>query len=91
MNNDHRPPQPQVSSYRTTDDSMRSLLYLDVASVGGSQVRHCAAVDGHHGDGGDQGVGELFVPVLQPLDKLGYLQAVHALLPLVDLMLVAVI
>ncbi len=68
------------------------LLYLHVASVRRAQVRHRAAAHRHHRDGGNQGVGQLFVPVLQPLDKLGDLQAVLALYAFVDsLMWVAVV
>lgn len=55
-----------------------------MSSVCGAEVRHCAPVDRHHVDRGDQGVGQLLVPVLQPLDELGDLQAVLAFLPLVD-------
>lgn len=68
------------------------LLYLYMASIGGAQVRHCAAMDGHHGYRGNQGVRQLSVPVLQPLDELGHLQAVLALFALMDsLMWVAVV
>lgn len=68
------------------------LLYLYVASVGSAQVCHCAAMDRHHSDRGNQGVCQLFVPVLQPLHKLGHLQAVLALFPFMDsLMWVTVI
>lgn len=53
-------------------------------SVCGAEVRHCAPVDRYHVDRGDQGVGQLLVPVLQPLDKLGDLQAVLAFFAFVD-------
>lgn len=60
------------------------MIYLDVASVGGAKVRYSAAMDRHHGDRGYQGVSQLFVPELQPLDKLGHLQAVLALFAFMD-------
>lgn len=59
-------------------------LYLDVSSICGAEVRHGAAVDRHHGDRGNQGVRQRLLPVLQPLDKLGDLQAILAFFPLVD-------
>lgn len=62
----------------------KGVIYLDVASVGGAKVRYSAAMDGHHGDRGYQGVSQLFVPELQPLDKLGHLQAVLALFAFMD-------
>lgn len=55
-----------------------------MAAVGGAQVRHSPAVYRHHSDGRDQGVGQLFVPVHKPLEELGHLQAVLALLAFVD-------
>lgn len=60
------------------------LLYLDVSSICGAEVSYCAAVDRNHGDRGDQGVRQLLLPVLQPLDKLGDLQAILAFFPFVD-------
>lgn len=45
--------------------------YLDVSSVCGAEVRYRTPVDRYHVDRGHQGVGQLLVPVLQPLDKLG--------------------
>lgn len=55
-----------------------------MAAVGSAQVHHRTAMDRHHADGGNQSVRQLLVPVLQPLDELGHLQAVLALLALVD-------
>lgn len=68
----------------TTSKTGSLLLYLDVSSICGTEVPYCAAVDRIHGDRGDQGVGQLLLPVLQPLDKLGDLQAILALFPFVD-------
>ena len=59
-------------------------LYLYVASVSCAQVRHCTAMNRHHRDRGNQGVCQLFVPVLQPLDELGHLQTVLALFALMN-------
>lgn len=64
--------------------NVTALRYLDVSSVCGAEVPYCAAVDRNHGDRGDQGVGQLLLPVLQPLDKLGDLQAILAFSPFVD-------
>lgn len=81
-----------MSHKRTTTKKRKPALYLYVASVGRAQVCHRAAVHLYHVDGGDQGVCQLLVPVLQPLHKLGHLQAVLALFPFVDsLVWVAVI
>lgn len=55
-----------------------------MSSVCGAEVRYRAPVDRHHVDRGDQGVGQLLVPVLQPLDELGDLQAVLAFFAFVD-------
>lgn len=55
-----------------------------MSSFCGAEVRYCAPVDRYHVDRGDQGVGQLLVPVLQPLDKLGDLQAVLAFFAFVD-------
>lgn len=41
-------------------------------------------MDRNHGDRGHQGVRQLLLPVLQPLDKLGDLQPILALFPFVD-------
>lgn len=55
-----------------------------MSSVCGAEVRYRTPVDRHHVDRGDQGVGQLLVPVLQPLDELGDLQAVLAFFAFVD-------
>lgn len=68
------------------------LLYLYVPSVCSAQVCHCTAMDRQHSDRRNQGVRQLFVPVLQPLDKLGHLQVVLALFTFMDsLMGIAVV
>lgn len=71
-------------SSSTTSKTGSLLLYLDVSSVCGAEVPYCAAVHRSHGDRGHQGVRQLLLPVLQPLDKLGDLQAILALFPFVD-------
>lgn len=81
MNNKTRK-RPVVSTLSVPAQS--ALPYLDVSSVCGAQVGDCAPVDRYHVDRGNQGVGQLLVPVLQPLDKLGDLQAVLAFFAFVD-------
>lgn len=81
--NDKKRKRPVLSTeIQLFQHNLRS--YLDVSSVCGAEVRYCAPVDRYHVDRGDQGVGQLLVPVLQPLDKLGDLQAVLAFFAFVD-------
>lgn len=65
-------------------DIIGCVCYLQVSSVGGAQESHSAPVNRSHSDGGEQSVGELPVPELQPLHKLGHLQTVLPLAALVD-------
>lgn len=58
--------------------------HLYVASICCSEVRHSASVNWNHIDRSDQGVNQVFVPELQPLNRVGQLKAVHALLPFMD-------
>lgn len=75
----------KIKLHNNQNRTTRSLLrYLDVSPICGAEVPYCAAVDRNHGDRGDQGVRQLLLPVLQPLDKLGDLQAILAFFPFVD-------